>query len=418
MKKIARFAAASLAVIFIVSISLLLLFGMWAHHNNQTIETYNRFHKIVDHKKVFNWWGFISPTQVETQAMVHDTVFFTKKVVYPVSPQFDLVSPSDSNAEAVVAQTIAQTIADTIHKIKFNLQWDYDGQARAVRDAVHPPTLQMQSPKVILSLVGTASPESQKDGFWKSIQPGQLEPENAVLAKARLDRTAPLVLSNLHRLGVDSIRIDGLESTELQFSETDSPEDSLTAVVMLDSMRYVEAFVWIPVQRLEITPVTSPVGLPFVVIFACVLVAFIWAFICFDFSFVPGLIWEALKLYALLILVTIACIALGYFLWSIRMILWYMLIGIATILAIFILVWIVGYTVWYIRNIDWEHFFDLLGLAMFLLFHFLCLLVERCIQFVKWVCSKPGYILVVHLVFDALVILAYKLGWLHIFWTH
>ena len=418
MKKIVTFTVAVLAGIFITSISFLFFVGIRAHQKNVTVQLYNRFHKIVDHKKVFNWLGFISPTQLETQTMVYDTVFFTQKVLYPLGPQFNLVSPSDSNAEAVVAQTIAQTIADTIHKIKFNLQWDYDGQALTVRDAAHPTTPKMQSPKIILSLVGTASPESQKDGFWKSIQPGQLEPENAALAKARLDRTAPLVLDNLHRLGVDSIRLDGLESAELQFSETDSPEDSLTAVAMLDSMRYVEAFVWIPVQRLEIKPATAPVGLPIVVIFAFAFVAFIWAFISFDFSFIPGLIWEALKLYALLILVAIVCIALVYFLWDIRMILWHLLLVVFVILAIIILVCIIGYTAWYIYNIDWEHILDFLGLLVFLFFHFLCFLAEKFVELVVWIYKKRDYVFVANLVLDTAVYIAVKLGWLHFVWTY
>ncbi len=226
------------------------------------IAVYPRFMKVDENgNHSFNWWALLSPIQGEGQNVITDTIQFGKTVIYPVAPHFDVVAPESDTAEAYVAQAIAQEIADTLKKISLDSSWDYDGQGSAVRRAAQPNTLSVEKPSVSLSLHGTASPEAVKYGFWQSIQPGVLEPENALLAQARLQRTTGLLVGDIHDLGVQQVSITDTSSEELQFSETDMP-DSSTAAAMLPSMRYVRANVTIPVQRLVVTPYESPIALP------------------------------------------------------------------------------------------------------------------------------------------------------------
>lgn len=229
----------------------------------EKIEVYPRFlEKEAGGNTKFNFLGLLSPVATENQRVVSDTLKFTEKVVYPVAPRFEIVAPKDSSAEYYVANKIADAIKDSIDKIRIRLGFDYDGQALQVRNAAEPSTVKIQQPKVELSMFGTASPEAIKFGMKKSLMPGNFEKENADLAKSRLERTGALLQRNLSQLKIDSVKVLSEKSLELQLKDSNEVNNVLKNPSILDDMRYVEANVRIPYQRIEITPVTSPIILP------------------------------------------------------------------------------------------------------------------------------------------------------------
>lgn len=239
------------------------IYGILGLMNGEKIAVYPRLQKEdSDGKKIFNIWGLLSPLAVERQKTIYDTVRFTEKVIYPVAPKFQLVAPSDTRAETFVANKISKVISDTIDKIKIRLKYDYDGQSLATRNAANPKTVKLQDPKVDLWLLGTASPESTKDGFEKSIQPGNLEKENAILAEQRLKRTGALLKRNLTKLKIGSVRILRQNSKELQLKDSNEVAQVIANPGLLDTMRYVKADVRIPLQKLVITPITTPIAFP------------------------------------------------------------------------------------------------------------------------------------------------------------
>lgn len=228
------------------------------------VHFYDRFTKSEDGKSYkFNWMGILSPIASESQKVIHDTVKFTKRVIYPIGPKFNVVAPTNGDsAENVVAYEIAKVISDSINKIVLDLTFDYDGQAKAVRNAQNPQTPKLEKSKVFMSLFGTASPEAAKYGFEKSIQPGELEAENAKLASQRLLRTDTLILKHLSSFGIKNVKITELNSAELQLKSNDEVSKVLSDHNVLNKMRYVQADVTIATERLKITPATAPILLP------------------------------------------------------------------------------------------------------------------------------------------------------------
>ncbi|MCE9517660.1 hypothetical protein K8Q96_01505 [Candidatus Nomurabacteria bacterium] len=218
---------------------------------------YNRLQRVNnDGQKEFNPWGLLSPVTVESQKIVNDTVRFSHSVVYPIAPSFKLVEPK-GNAEAKVASEIAKAISKRLYAIQYRIGLDYDGQAIAVRKASNPNSLEISRPKIDIQTTGTASPESAKDGFEKSIRIGHFEPENAQLAKERLVRTNTHLVRNTEKLDAD-VFLSKSESKELQLSSQEEVEQVLKNPALLDAKRFVTADVMIITQRLVVTPVTSP----------------------------------------------------------------------------------------------------------------------------------------------------------------
>lgn len=248
------------ATLFIASALFLISFSAFHAIKGNTLKVYPRFHKTVDSKKQLNLWGLISPVQIESQSIIKDVKFETETAVsYPVAPQFKMVNPTDTSVETAVANEIAKAIADSIEKPALNKFFDYDGTAEMVRNNAKPTTVQPAKQKINLSLIGTASPEAVKYGFMQSVQPGNCEVENAELAKERLDRTTAILLRKLHSYGIDTVKLSK-KSLELQFPEP--VVDSAVAVKQLQSMRFVQARVLVPMEQVLVTPVTVPVLLP------------------------------------------------------------------------------------------------------------------------------------------------------------
>jgi hypothetical protein len=239
----------------------LVLAGYSIYHSStgNTVRAYARFMKEDEEgNKSFNWISIIDPFQVESQELIKDTVRFSKKVIYPVAHDFKCKAPQDSLAEKFVALEISTAIKDTL-KERYRLVYDYDGQSTAVRRAAKPHTIPTEEPKIFLSMEGTASPEALKYGLEESLRRGHIEDENVALAKERLDRTNSLLSENLDGMGIDSVTVVSSSYRELQLSSDDDIPDAIESPHILDSMRYVKADVVIPLQYVQITPLTSPV---------------------------------------------------------------------------------------------------------------------------------------------------------------
>lgn len=260
MKKVFNYTLIAAIVILIASVLYLTGFAVTQQLKGEKVTAYHRLYKNVDGQKKFNYWGILSPIQVESQKLVDTTIAFDFKVLYPIAPKFKIIAPGDT-VESWIAGQMANTIADSLQKITYNLMLDYDNQAMAVREVKEIKTLSVSQPHLYLSLHGTASPEAAKYGFRSSIKPGVLEPENAEVAQARVERTTPLLLENLKSRGLDSVTVTSVTSQEVQFSETDEV-DSITAVMMLPDMRYVKVFGQAVLTQVQITPATAPIALP------------------------------------------------------------------------------------------------------------------------------------------------------------
>lgn len=253
--------------LFLFSIAITLTFffllaGWNIYHSLQGEQTrvYNRFYTTDSTGTNFNWLGLLSPIQTETQQTINDTTYFSFQVPYPYGKNFECIEPDDTTAEQLVADEIAQRINDTLNKVFINTEFDYDGRSVAVRKSQNPLTKRLSKATVSLSLFGTASPEARKYGFQESILPGHIEEENQELATARLGRTTDKLIYNLR--DVDSLNVVGF-ATELQFEDSASAEVALNDATILDGMRYVQVDATIFTQRLEVTPVTVPVLVPF-----------------------------------------------------------------------------------------------------------------------------------------------------------
>ena len=112
-------------------------------------------------------------------------------------------------------------------------------------------------------MLGTASPEALKYDFEKSLQPGNYETENCDLAKKRLNRTTLLLKKDLYSIGIKSVEIINLDYEELQLTQKSEVQRILRDHSLLNGMRYVIVTVKIRTEKLEITPATAPLLLPF-----------------------------------------------------------------------------------------------------------------------------------------------------------
>lgn len=244
-------------VIAIASVLFLTFSAIIGAVKEGKVVAYNRLQRVSDTgKKEFNPWGLLSPVAVESQKIMNDTVRFSHSVLYPIAPSFKLVAPKD-NREAKVASEIAKAISKRLYAIQYRIGLDYDGQAIAVRKANNPNSLKISRPKIDIQTTGTASPESAKDGFAKSIEIGQFEPENVQLAKERLARTNTLLVQNTEKLDAD-VSLSSAKWEEIQLSSQKEVEQVLKNPALLDAKRFVKADVMIITQRLVVTPVTSP----------------------------------------------------------------------------------------------------------------------------------------------------------------
>ncbi len=274
MKKVFRTSVVISAILLTVSALFLVVFAITQYKKGNNVTAYHRFYKMENGKRTFNWLGILSPVQVESQKYTDTVVTFSFKVPYPVAPKFEIVAPSD-NVEAQVAATLANLLADSIEKFKFDLLLDYDKQAVAVRKAQGIKNFSITTPEIYFSAHGTASPEAIKNGFMASIQPGVLEPENAQVAQARVERTTPLIVENLHAKGYDSVTVTGITWNEEQFSETDET-DSLYVVASLPDMRYVIIDGHARLRQVTVIPATAPVAFPIELLSLLGLIALGW----------------------------------------------------------------------------------------------------------------------------------------------
>jgi hypothetical protein len=267
MKKLLKFCAILIAISAIYQTS-------WSGYRSlegETLQTYNRFHKGGNSE--FNPWGLLSPLQNESQVIIHDTLRFKHRVIYPVAPHFNLVEPSYS-PEAKVAKEIMNVILDSLRRVAYDFSFDYDGQSFAVRQHVNPKTLKPDKPSVDISLLGTSSPEAIRYGLTESLSPGKYEDENANLAKERLLRTYNILKEEISNDNVDfDIYFSSLNSEELQLKSQSEVEKAILDPSILNKMRYVDADISIITQKVKIDTTTAPIALP---IWAALLYFLLW----------------------------------------------------------------------------------------------------------------------------------------------
>lgn len=407
--------------LFIASAAILISFSAYNAIKGNSLEMYPRFYKIVDGKKQFNPWSLISPVQLEAQSIQKDVKFETETAVpYPVAPKFQLVNPTDTSVETTVANQIAKAINDSIEKAVINNAFDYDGTAEMVRNYAKPTTVPTVKPKINLSLTGTASPEAVKYGFMQSVQPGNFEIENAELAKERLNRTTAILLRKLHEFGIDTVKLSK-KSQEVQF--TKPVTDSLIVVKQLQNMRYVQAHVIVPMERVVVTPVTAPILLP------------IWlGLITLLISFLSGLRFKRSEKkeetesapFDWMLLFKILGTAL---LVSIMLIVFMMILPyIAKYLAIIIGLLIIGITLYaiisMIRAVSltslWEGAIALVSALLEWILRVICWIILASVIYAsnayEWwkaqtTCRK---ILLIHFLIDFIILITWLLGWWHI----
>ncbi len=224
-------------------------------------EIYPRFYKGANGE--INYHGAHSPTGVEAQSIVYDTVRFTHRVIYPVAPHFKMVEPEYS-PEAKVAEEIKKVILDSLSRIEYDLSLDYDGQALAVRQHANPETIKPGKAKVYVYTHNTASPEGIKYGLRESLMPGHFEDENYMLSQHRGIRTNAILARELDSKndGPFDLYFTGSTSEELQLKDEAEVEKAILDPSILDTMRYVDADISIITQKVKITTATAPIALP------------------------------------------------------------------------------------------------------------------------------------------------------------
>ncbi len=260
--------------LFVTTILFLVGLGIYHSIKGNEVAIYPRFQKSEGKSSEFNWCSPFFPIQFEYQKLETFEFKFDHRVKYPIAPKFNVVHGIDSS-EIIVANEIADFIYDSLHYIQFNLGFDLDGQSLAVRTAKSPWTLHVNKAYLTeLNFKGTASPEALKYGLEKSLQPGAFEPENANLAKGRLELTDSLTKANLAKRGVDLTKtLIVLNSEELQLDSADVKK-AMTDSSILDEMRYVQATIKGRAQRLIITPVLLPIGFLFWILLLLLLISF------------------------------------------------------------------------------------------------------------------------------------------------
>lgn len=427
----------SIAII-VVSASYLTSFTSYKFVKGDTIENYHRFQKSDSNSTTFNWWGLLSPWQIEAQHRVTDTVYFTHYVKYPIAPVFKLVSPKDSTSEKIVAEEISNVIFDTINSIKLRLGLDYDGTSKEVRTAAQPKTLSLSNPEVKLTAIGTASPEAIKYGLLKSLQPGNVEQENVLLAKQRLERTMRMVQKNLIGHGVDSVKVLDLSSMELQLGSSMEAYQASKHPEMLDSLRFVAVNAQIIVERLEITPITAPIALPIWIGLGLLTFLLLRSLVGFILRrkfrkinlmpFLQALMW--------MIAIVAAVVLLVICLWLFRDIIFWILV----IIGIFTFLWMVYKIIKNFREIYellcmikeflWFLFLWILStifeiilliilLVLIIIGIIIFLIISMYHRIINWwrnacTCCKAFVVL---LIINLIFITSLLLGWCHIVWT-
>lgn len=339
-------------ILTFVSILSLGIFALVETLNDKTVTWYPRFYTIDSTgSKQFNYLGLLSPIQVESQEPGIDAeVTLYKKVIYPYGKGFKCISPVDKAAEARAAREMADVIRDTIHKTYHEALWDYDQQSFAVREAQNPQTIFVPKPEIHISLTGTASCESRKDGFKESIQLMHFEPENQKLAEDRLIRTKDSLLKYLQEYHIDGVKIDSMKAEELQLSLDqyslllDNPTENLK---ILDDMRFVKAVIPIKTHRVKIKTATSPILLiPWlwltlgVSILLCKLIYFLFGLRIPKFEPSPKMDWhwDWSWFWKLILLIIALLMFLGTLLWLIYNLYWVFL-GIMAIIGLLAVLW-------------------------------------------------------------------------------
>jgi len=204
-------------------------------------------------KNGFNWKGIFSPVEVTVTERSPFTKHFSKKVFYNISSDFVTLSPKDGMAEIRVANEFKAAIDSSKSRVKMDFGFNYDGENDDVYYYHHANAPTVAKTTVIVdSMIGTASPEARSYGFLYSLMPGNTEPENAALAKRRLDRTSAI----LSRMGYKAKK---LSSKELQLPSKAAAYKAAANPEMLDSMRYVQIHWTINGEYVQVTTQTAPV---------------------------------------------------------------------------------------------------------------------------------------------------------------
>lgn len=239
----------------LLSVSLQIGFAMIHKVQGDSNSVQHRLYKMEHGKKVFNWSGLLSFSQVTALKVVKDEKTFTERVQYPKAPKFDLVAPT-YNAEKFVADKITRTIKDSLKKMTYNHSFDYDGQSFKVLQAKDLKMPRIPQPTIEMKLKGTASPEAKKYGYEASLQVGHRELENQKLAEARMTRTADSLKKNFSGI---SFKITKREAEELQLKDSTEIGKVLKDPSLLGKMRYVEAKIKIISYHVKVIPCPSPV---------------------------------------------------------------------------------------------------------------------------------------------------------------
>ena len=242
-----------------VTLGFIMFMVFWSSYyylaKNNEVRIYDRFHTIdkMDNKN-FNFWGIISPVQIERQEIVNDTVNFCNKVIYPCAPNFK-VTPPAGNPEDFIANEITKSLSDTIAKIELKARLDYDKTSLSCRKSFCSSLRKINKPKILeLKLIGTASPEAVKYGYVNSITPYHYEKENIILAKERLNR----IQNNLEKRG---IKVDEKIVREIQLTPSKFEKAKKHKEVLIYT-RYVECRSKIVYQNIKIETMTLPILIP------------------------------------------------------------------------------------------------------------------------------------------------------------
>lgn len=217
--------------------------------------------------KKFNGWAIFSPIQVEKQKLDSAVKTFTRRIILPLSSDFKFVNTNEKweNLMAKEIVRIADSAMETIQTYRF----DYDHTSKEVRDYAKPKELTVPHYVLYINLKGTASPESEKEGYDNSIYPGHFEKENGRLARERAQNIAKYIKAMGYPVGI-------IESTELQLSK-DEYWQALKDRSILDKMRYVDVTINILYKRLEVQTLTLPVLLPIWILLSVLTLVFLFS---------------------------------------------------------------------------------------------------------------------------------------------
>lgn len=254
-----------------VTLLTVIILGVWGAFtlNNDVPQKGNAYLRFLrttdDNAKKFNAWGIFSPLQVEKQKLDSATKTIHKRIYFPVSPKFILINTNEKWENYVVLEIIR--VADSARKTVYDYHFDFDHTSKEVRKYAKPTELDVPDYVSYINLFGTASPESVKEGYEKSIYPGNFERENGHIARERSQSIA----QKLETLGYT---VGTVESSEIQLSKEDYWK-ALKDRTVLDKLRYVDVTINILYSKLEVETLTLPVLLPLWVLLVALGIGFL-----------------------------------------------------------------------------------------------------------------------------------------------